>query len=128
MRPRLVSAETTVTEHSSFEESFTFENEITTQKMDEKTLKERIRELEAEQKAIESETKEEERAIRQLSAVVNDITVKNKETKESLDNALSWPNSLLQNSEKWLAIWGSELGKVIYFEDILKMNMKIFFL
>uniref|UniRef100_A0A914PPI9 Uncharacterized protein n=1 Tax=Panagrolaimus davidi TaxID=227884 RepID=A0A914PPI9_9BILA len=73
MRPRLVSAETTVTEHSSFEESFTFENETTTQKMDEKTLKERIRELEAEQKAIESETKEEERAIRQLSAVVNDV-------------------------------------------------------
>uniref|UniRef100_A0A914YQF1 Uncharacterized protein n=1 Tax=Panagrolaimus superbus TaxID=310955 RepID=A0A914YQF1_9BILA len=109
MRPRHISTtEISVTEYSTFEESFTFEHDY---QMDEAALKERIHELEAEQNEIEGEIKEEERGIRKLTAVVNDITVACKEEKQALDDALSWPNSLLRNSEKWLAIWESEMGK-----------------
>uniref|UniRef100_A0AC34GES7 Uncharacterized protein n=1 Tax=Panagrolaimus sp. ES5 TaxID=591445 RepID=A0AC34GES7_9BILA len=87
----------------SLKKSYTFEHEYDQyyNQMDKKAINERIAEL-------ESETKEEERETRKLAAVVNDITVGCTEGKQEMDDALSWSNTLLSNSEKWLVIWDSE--------------------
>uniref|UniRef100_A0AC34F8Q6 Uncharacterized protein n=1 Tax=Panagrolaimus sp. ES5 TaxID=591445 RepID=A0AC34F8Q6_9BILA len=112
-RPRLLSTAETTTEYSTFEESYTFEHEYDQyyNQMDKKAIKERIAELEKELKEIQGETKEGERGTRKLVAVVNDIKGGCTEGKKALDDALNWPNTLLSNSEKWLAIWESEIGK-----------------
>uniref|UniRef100_A0A7E4VTS5 Uncharacterized protein n=1 Tax=Panagrellus redivivus TaxID=6233 RepID=A0A7E4VTS5_PANRE len=100
--------ESTTTSHFEYERIVTV-GPLTVE--DAKSLRRRIRDLKTELLEIETDAESDEHAIYEISGLISELTVLVESDRTTLTEALNWPNALLRSSEKWIAIWESDIGK-----------------
>lgn len=75
-------------------------------------LRRKIKQLESQVVEIEYIIRKREANIDVLNQTIQDLRSGIEDKKKRIENNASWHNALLKISERWLAVWESDFGKV----------------